>query len=63
MSEEEYDTLGWYKDVISRMSQEELDKEEAKRRMNGSWDNYVKTLGDTPENIKRKRLANESNTK
>tara|TARA_Y100000356_G_scaffold113772_1_gene102009 strand:+ start:14 stop:199 length:186 start_codon:yes stop_codon:yes gene_type:complete len=59
---EEYDTLGWYKDVISRMSQEELDKEEAKRRMNGSWDNYVKTLGDTPENIK-KRLTNESNTK
>ena len=59
---EEYDTLGWYKDVISRMSQEELDKEEAKRRMDGSWDNYVKTLGDTPENIK-KRLTNESNTK
>jgi|TARA_B100000424_G_scaffold269851_1_gene267757 hypothetical protein len=58
----EYDPLLWYKEVISRMSQEELDKEEAKRRMNGSWDNYVKTLGDTPENIK-KRLTNESNTK
>jgi hypothetical protein len=36
------------------MTQEELDKEEAKRRMNGSWDNYVKTLGDTPENIIKK---------
>jgi hypothetical protein len=58
----DYDPLLWYKEVISRMSQEELDKEEAKRRMNGSWDNYVKTLGDTPENIK-KRLTNESNTK
>ena len=57
----DYDPLLWYKEVISRMSQEELDKEEAKRRMNGSWDNYVKTLGDTPENIIKKlgKVGNE----
>ena len=36
------------------MTQEELDKEESKRRMNGSWDTYVKTLGDTPDNIIKK---------
>ena len=50
----EYDPLLWYKESHTRMTQEELDKEEAKRRMNGSWDNYVKTLGDTPENIIKK---------
>ena len=44
----------WYKETLTRMTQEELDEEEAKRRMNGSWDNYVKTLGDTPENIIKK---------
>ncbi len=49
-----YDPLLWYKESLTRMTQEELDKEEAKRRMNGSWDNYVKTLGDTPENIIKK---------
>ena len=49
-----YDTLLWYKESLTRMTQEELDKEESKRRMNGSWDNYVKTLGDTPENIIKK---------
>ena len=49
-----YDTLLWYKERLTRMTQEELDKEESKRRMNGSWDNYVKTLGDTPDNIIKK---------
>jgi len=50
----DYDPLLWYKESLTRMTQEELDKEESKRRMNGSWDNYVKTLGDTPENIIKK---------
>ena len=50
----DYDPLLWYKESLTRMTQEELDKEEAKRRMNGSWDTYVKTLGDTPENIIKK---------
>jgi|TARA_R100001163_G_C5045276_1_gene182654 hypothetical protein len=56
-----YDTLLWYKESLTRMTQEELDKEESKRRMNGSWDNYVKTLGDTPENIIKKlgKVGNE----
>jgi len=36
------------------MTQEELDKEESERRMNGSWNTYVKTLGDTPKNIIKK---------
>ena len=56
-----YDTLLWYKESLVRMTQEELDKEESKRRMNGSWDNYVKTLGDTPENIIKKlgKVGNE----
>jgi hypothetical protein len=56
-----YDTLLWYKESLMRMTQEELDKEESKRRMNGSWDNYVKTLGDTPENIIKKlgKVGNE----
>ncbi len=55
-----YDTLLWYKESLTRMTQEELDKEESKRRMNGSWDNYVKTLRDTPENI-FKKLGKEGN--
>ena len=49
-----YDPLLWYKESLTRMTQEELDKEESKRRMNGSWDTYVKTLGDTPDNIIKK---------
>jgi len=49
-----YDPLLWYKESLTRMTQEELDKEESKRRMNCSWDTYVKTLGDTPENIIKK---------
>jgi len=50
----EYDPLLWYKESLTRMTQKELDKEESERRMNGSWDTYVKTLGDTPKNIIKK---------
>jgi hypothetical protein len=50
----EYDTLLWYKEVIARMSSEEIEELKQERIDNGSYDKFCETLGGTPEEIKRK---------
>ncbi len=58
---EEYDGLLWYKEVIERSSWDELQKEMSRRIKNGSWDNYVKTLGKSPHVIKHDYLIRKIN--
>ena len=50
----EYDTLLWYKEVIGRMSSEEIEELKQERIANGSYDNFCKTLGGTLEEIRKK---------
>ena len=61
MSEEEYDGLLWYKETIERMTWDEIQAEMSRRIKNGSWDNYVKTLGKAPHVIKHDYLIREMN--
>ncbi len=49
----EYDTLLWYKEVIARMSSEEIEELKQERIDNGSYDNFCKTLGGTLEEIRK----------
>ena len=58
---EEYDTLGWYKDQIERMSWDEILKLMEERIGNGSWDKFVKTLGKPPHTIKHDYLLEQMN--
>jgi len=63
---EEYDTLGWYKDQIERMSWDEILELMEERIANGSWDKFVESLGKPPHVIKHDyllRKMNESNIK
>ena len=60
---EEYDTLGWYKDTIKRMSWDEIQELMQERIANGSWDNFVKTLGKAPHVIKHDHFIEEMNKK
>ena len=53
-TDKEYDTLLWYKEVIARMSYEEIEQLKQERIDNGSYDNFCKTMGGTLEEIKRK---------
>ena len=50
--DKEYDGLLWYKEVIGRMSSEEIEELKQERIDNGSYDNFCKTLGGTLEEIK-----------
>ena len=50
----EYDTLLWYKEVIARMSSEEIKELKQERIANGSYDKFCETIGGTTEEIKRK---------
>ena len=52
MTDKEYDGLLWYKEVIGRMSWEEVEELKQERIDNGSYDNFCKTLGGTLEEIK-----------
>tara|TARA_B100000609_G_C16866290_1_gene257717 strand:- start:56 stop:238 length:183 start_codon:yes stop_codon:yes gene_type:complete len=58
---EEYDGLLWYKESIERWSWDEIQHEMSRRIKNGSWDNYVKTLGKAPHVIKHDYLIREMN--
>ena len=51
-TDKEYDTLLWYKEVIGRMSSDEIQELKQERIDNGSYDNFCKTLGGTLEEIK-----------
>ena len=58
---EEYDGLLWYKESIERWSWNEIQHEMSRRIKNGSWDNYVKTLGKPPHVIKHDYLIRKIN--
>ena len=58
---EEYDGLLWYKESIERWSWNEIQHEMSRRIKNGSWDNYVKTLGKPPHVIKHDYLIRKLN--
>ena len=51
--DKDYDTLLWYKEVIARMSSEEIEELKQDRIANGSYDNFCKTLGGTLEEIRK----------
>ena len=48
----EYDTLGWYKDQIERMTWDEILEIMEERIKNGSWKKYCESLGKPPHVIK-----------
>jgi|TARA_B100000214_G_C23468330_1_gene401528 hypothetical protein len=53
---EEYDTLGWYKEQIERMTWDEILDLMSERIGNGSWDKFVESLGKPPHTIKHDYL-------
>ena len=53
---EEYDTLGWYKDQICRMTWDEILELMEERISNGSWNKFVESLGKPPHVIKHDSL-------
>jgi hypothetical protein len=59
----EYDTLGWYKDSIKRMSWDEIQELMEERIKNGSWNKFVETLGKPPHVIKHDYFIEEMNRK
>ena len=48
----EYDTLGWYKEQIERMTWDEILEIMEERIKNGSWKKYCESLGKPPHVIK-----------
>ena len=56
---EEYDTLGWYKDQIERMSWDEILELMEERISNGSWNKFVESLGKPPHVIKHDYLLEQ----
>ncbi len=54
MTDKDYDPLLWYKEVIARMSWEEVEELKQERVDNGSYDKFCESLGGTPHEIKRK---------
>ena len=57
----EYDGLLWYKETIERMTWDEIQEEMSRRIKNGSWNNYVKTLGKPPHVIKHDYFIEQMN--
>jgi len=47
-----YDTLGWYKDQICRMTWDEILELMEERISNGSWNKFVESLEKPPHVIK-----------
>ena len=56
-----YDTLGWYKDQICRMTWDEILELMEKRISNGSWNKFVESLGKPPHVIKHDHMLKEMN--
>ena len=56
-----YDTLLWYKETIERMTWDEILELMSERIKNGSWNNFVKTLGKPPHVIKHDYLLRQMN--
>ena len=56
-----YDGLLWYKETIERMTWDEILELMSERIKNGSWNNFVKTLGKPPHVIKHDYLLRQMN--
>ena len=56
-----YDTLGWYKDQICRMTWDEILELMEERISNGSWNKFVESLGKPPHVIKHDHMLKEMN--
>ena len=56
-----YDTLGWYKDQICRMTWDEILELMEERISNGSWNKFVESLGKPPHVIKHDYLLKRKN--
>ena len=56
-----YDTLGWYKDQICRMTWDEILELMEERISNGSWNKFVESLGKPPHVIKHDHMLKELN--
>ena len=56
-----YDTLGWYKDQICRMTWDEILELMEERISNGSWNKFVESLGKPPPVIKHDHMLKEMN--
>lgn len=56
-----YDTLGWYKDQICRMTWDEILELMEERIKNGSWNKLVESLGKPPHVIKHDHMLKEMN--
>ena len=56
-----YDTLGWYKDQICRMTWDEMLELMEERISNGSWNKFVESLGKPPHVIKHDHMLKEMN--
>ena len=56
-----YDSLLWYKETIERMTWDEILELMSERIKNGSWNNFVKTLGKPPHVIKHDYLLRQMN--
>ena len=56
-----YDTLGWYKDQICRMTWDEILDLMEERISNGSWNKFVESLGKPPHVIKHDHMLKEMN--
>ena len=61
MNNDNYDPLLWYKQSIERMSWDEIQDLMTERIQNGSWDNFVKTLGKPPHVIKHDYFIQQMN--
>ena len=57
----EYDTLGWYKDQICRMTWDEILELMEERISNGSWNKFVESLGKPPHVIKHDYMLEQMN--
>ena len=56
-----YDTLGWYKDQICRMTWDEILELMEERISNGSWNKFVESLGKPPHVIKHDYMSEQMN--
>ena len=56
-----YDTLGWYKDQICKMTWDEILELMEERISNGSWNKFVESLGKPPHVIKHDHMLKEMN--
>ena len=56
-----YDTLGWYKDQICRMTWDEILELMRERISNGSWNKFVESLGKPPHVIKHDYMLEQMN--